>query len=70
MAPVGDRTANTYWKLGLFYVNRNDPAVFIEKGFGIGYTLNLGHPSTWVFLAVLVAVFVGIILIVPSHHRP
>jgi uncharacterized membrane protein len=68
--PVGDRTADKYWKLGLFYINRNDPALFVEKRFGIGYTLNLGHPGVWVFLAVLVGVFVAIILIVPSHHHP
>jgi uncharacterized membrane protein len=69
-APVGDRTPDRYWKLGLFYINRNDPALFVEHRFGIGYTLNLGHPGTWVFLAVLVAVLVAIILFVPSHHHP
>jgi uncharacterized membrane protein len=70
MAPVGDRTPDKYWKLGLIYINRDDPALFVEKRFGIGFTLNFGHPGVWVFLAVLVAVFVAIILIVPSHHRP
>jgi uncharacterized membrane protein len=71
VAPVGDRTPDKYWKLGLFYVNRNDPALFVEKRFGIvGYTLNFGHPGIWVFLAVLVAVFVAINFIIPSHHRP
>jgi uncharacterized membrane protein len=70
VAPVGDRTPDKYWKLGLIYINRNDPALFVEKRFGIGFTLNFGHPGAWVFLAVLVAVFVAIILIVPSHHHP
>jgi len=70
VAPVGDRTPDKYWKLGLIYINRNDPALFVEKRFGIGYTLNFGHPGAWVFLALLVAVFVAIILIVPSHHHP
>jgi uncharacterized membrane protein len=68
--PVGDRTPDKYWKLGLIYINRNDPALFVEQRFGIGYTLNFGHPGAWVFLALLVAVFVVIILIVPSHHHP
>jgi uncharacterized membrane protein len=68
--PVGDRTPDKYWKLGLIYINRNDPALFVEKRFGVGYTLNLGHPGALVFLALLVAVFVAIILIAPSHHRP
>jgi uncharacterized membrane protein len=52
-APAGDRTADRYWKAGLFYVNPNDPALLIEKRFGIGYTLNLGHRWTWLLLAIL-----------------
>lgn len=52
-APVGDRTPDRCWKLGIIYVNRDDPAILVEKRFGIGYTLNIGHPLTWVLLAVL-----------------
>ena len=70
VAPTGDRTADKYWKLGLIYFNRNDPALFVEKRFGLGYTLNFGHLGAWAFLVVLVAVFVAIALIVPSHHHP
>ncbi len=69
-APVGDRTPDKYWKLGLFYVNRDDPALFIEKRFGVGYTLNFGHPGVWIGLAVLVAVTVAIALLAPSRHHP
>jgi len=68
--PVGDRTPDKYWKLGLFYVNRDDPAVFIEKRFGVGYTVNFGHPGVWIGLAVLVAVTVAIALLAPSQHHP
>ena len=70
VVPVGDRTPDKCWKLGLFYINRDDPALIVEKRFGIGYTLNFGHTGAWVFLAVLVVVLVAIILIVPSHHHP
>ena len=69
-APVGDRTLDKYWKLGLFYVNRDDPAVFIEKRFGVGYTLNFGHPGVWIGLAVLAAVTVMIVLLAPSQPHP
>jgi len=69
-APVGDRTPDKYWKLGLFYVNRDDPAVFIEKRFGVGYTLNFGHPGIWIALAVLVAVWVAVFLLAPTQHHP
>jgi Family of unknown function (DUF5808) len=29
----------------MFYVNRQDPALIVEKRFGFGYTLNFGHPA-------------------------
>ena len=69
-APVGDRTPDKYWKLGLFYLNRDDPAVFVEKRFGVGYTLNFGHPGIWIALAVLVAVWVAVFLLAPTQHHP
>lgn len=68
-APVGDRTEDRCWKLGLFYVNHDDPAVFVEKRFGIGYTLNFGHAGAWIVIGALVAVTVLIILLVPSQHH-
>ena len=40
-APAGDRTPDSCWKWGLFYINPRDPALFVEKRFGIGYR------STW-----------------------
>jgi uncharacterized membrane protein len=43
-SPVGDRTPDESWKLGMFYFNRNDSAVFVEKRFGIGWTLNFANP--------------------------
>ncbi len=43
------------WK-GIFYSNPEDPAVFVPKRFGIGYTLNFGNPWSWV---VLVLIFRG-----------
>ncbi len=55
-APVGDRTPDSAWVMGLFYVNRNDPALLVEKRFGIGYTLNFGHPLAWVLLGLLVGI--------------
>ena len=54
--PVGDRTPDSAWVMGLFYVNRNDPALLVEKRFGIGYTLNFGHPVSWVLIGLLVAI--------------
>lgn len=55
-APVGDRTDDRNWKAGLLYVNRGDPALLVEKRFGIGYTLNFGNPWSWVLLGLLLGV--------------
>lgn len=39
-----------YWKGGMFYVNKDDPSILVEKRFGIGWTLNFGKPVSWIFL--------------------
>lgn len=58
---IGDRTPDDCWKAGMFYVNRDDPALMVEKRFGIGYTLNFGRPAAW----VLTAFFIVFMAVVP-----
>jgi uncharacterized membrane protein len=53
---VGDRTLDCNWKAGIFYVNPDDPALLIEKRFGIGYTVNFGRPVAWVILAAVLLI--------------
>lgn len=50
--PVGDRTPDRYWKLGVFYFNRDDSAVLVEKRFGLGYSLNFARPTAWIILSL------------------
>lgn len=38
------------WKFGIFYINKNDPSIFVEKRFGVGWTLNFGHPVGYIIL--------------------
>lgn len=52
--PLGDTTPDDQWILGHLYVNRADPALFVEKRMGFGYTLNLGNPRSWVVVVVFV----------------
>ena len=54
--PVGDRTPDNCWKWGMIYVNPDDPALFVEKRFGLGYTVNLGNRWSWVLVPALVLV--------------
>ncbi|MGG6312569.1 DUF1648 domain-containing protein [Paenibacillus macerans] len=47
-----------HWKLGAVYFNPQDPTIFLEKRAGIGWTLNLANPLTWLILFGIVAVIV------------
>lgn len=50
-----------HWKLGIFYVNRDDASVFVPERFGVGWTVNFGRPGAWVFL-IGSLVFTGVII--------
>src|SRR5262249_52006462 len=39
-----DRTDDGHWFLGAIYHNRDDPAIFVERRFGVGWTLNVANP--------------------------
>lgn len=66
-APVGDRTPDACWKWGLIYINSADPAIFVEKRFGIGYTLNFGNHWSWLVLGLLLAPLAVVLIFLP--HR-
>ncbi len=58
--PTGgsDGTPEECWKFGAFYYNPADPALMVEKRSGPGFTLNFGHPMSWVLLAGILGVAV------------
>jgi uncharacterized membrane protein len=47
-------TSEEFWKWGQVYYNPDDPALFVEKRVGIGYTLNFAHRAAWVFVGGVV----------------
>ncbi|MBY6204160.1 DUF5808 domain-containing protein [Halomonas denitrificans] len=51
----GDRSPDAAWKLGLIYYNPDDPALWLEKRFGVGYTLNFGRPAAWWIIGAILA---------------
>ena len=60
-APLTNGLAdNRLWILGVFYVNHDDPSFFVERRFGLGYTINFGNPKA---VAVLFG-FAGLILVI------
>ncbi len=62
-SPVGDRTLDSHWKAGMFYFNSEDPAIIVEKRFGIGFTLNFAHPLSWAITLLLVGVPLGFVFL-------
>jgi uncharacterized membrane protein len=48
----GDATPDEAWKAGGFlYFNPRDPAIWVEKRIGFGYTLNMGNSRAWLLIA-------------------
>lgn len=48
---------DTEWKIGMFYFNPRDPSILIGRRFGIGWTINLGNPRSWIILVSLLSVY-------------
>ena len=50
---------NDSWVWGALYINPRDPAIMIEKRFGIGYTPNFGNWKALLILAVFLMLIFG-----------
>ena len=48
----------------LYYVNPDDPAMWVENRFGLGYTLNFGNWRAWLLIIsmMLFPLFAGRLL--------
>lgn len=49
-----------YWYGGVIYANRDDPAVWVPKRFGVGWTVNMARPAVWVGAVILLLVVIGL----------
>jgi uncharacterized membrane protein len=61
--PLGDRTPDECWKGGIIYYNPDDPALWVEKRFGIGWTVNLANPRAWMVLGGVLVFGVLVVLL-------
>ena len=48
-----DDARSGHYRWGLFYVNAEDPALWVPKRLGLGWTLNFAHVRSWIILALL-----------------
>jgi uncharacterized membrane protein len=63
LATGTDRDDDRFWKAGLLYVNRDDPALVVSARFGVGWTPNFGNRAAWLIIAGTVAAWVGLVVI-------
>jgi len=63
-APLTNGLAdNSNWYLGVFYVNRVDPSIMVEKRFGWGYTMNFGNPKAVLIVVSFLVVTLGLVAV-------
>lgn len=55
--PVND---DAYWKLGVLYFNPQDPAIWVEKRSGIGWTINFANLKGWFMLIGIIVIIVAV----------
>jgi uncharacterized membrane protein len=58
-----DRDDDRFWKGGLLYVNRDDPALVVAARFGVGWAPNFGNRAAWVLVAGTVCAWAGLALL-------
>ena len=61
---VPEPLSDDYWKAGVFYWNPDDPAIFVSKRVGIGYTMNFANKWSWIAIGtILVALLIPSVLL-------
>jgi uncharacterized membrane protein len=58
-----------HWRLGIFYVNRQDRRFLVPKRHGIGMTLNFGHLGAWVIIGVIVLLLLSRLFTLGTRGR-
>jgi uncharacterized membrane protein len=59
------RDDDRYWYGGFFYYNPDDPAVFVPRRFGFGWTVNFCNPRGRMFMIVILLLVLLFGVIIP-----
>ncbi len=59
---TGSLADNAHWVWGLFYFNRDDPSMMIERRFGFGYGINYGNRNAVLLVVTFLALIAGLIV--------
>ncbi len=65
--PPAEMQGDENWRWGLFYCNRNDPALFVQSRCGAGFTLNFGRATAWPLSALFVGSLVAVLVAVSNR---
>jgi uncharacterized membrane protein len=58
-----NRDDDRFWKGGLIYINRDDPAIMVGNRFGVGWTPNLGNPKACLLYGGILAAIVALAVV-------
>lgn len=58
-----NRDNSNHWKWGMFYHNPEDPKIWVDKLYGLGWTLNMARPASWVILTAILLAPVALFLL-------
>ncbi len=58
-------TPDACWRWGEIYYNSQDPALFVQKRIGFGYTFNFANHLSWMILGGLLVVMLAFVAIDP-----
>lgn len=61
--PHVNRDDDRFWKGGLIYINRDDPAIMVGSRFGIGWTPNLGNPRACLLYGGILAAIIALTVV-------
>jgi hypothetical protein len=67
--PAVELGADDRWRWGLFYVDHDDPALFVQSRCGAGYTLNYGRLAAWPISIGLIGYVLGTMLFLGPHSH-
>jgi uncharacterized membrane protein len=57
--PIARETEDIHWRFRSLYYNRQDPALFVSRRNGPGWTVNFGRPQVIVFFGLAALVSIG-----------
>jgi uncharacterized membrane protein len=60
-----DHTPDNCWYLGSIYINAQDPAIFVQRRIGWGFTINMGNRLAWLIMGGFVAAMSGLVFTLP-----